>query len=610
MPVGDETTSTLEIEVEGSPLSAELAVRLEQARVEDSAVMPDSFLLRFGDPTADFFDKSGIAVGKKIRLSVRQSGAGGTHPLLSGEITTVEREVDATGMRAIVRGFDESHRLVRSRNFAGYRDSTAGDIARKVAQRASLQIGNVESSGPVLEYVTQSGDSDWSFLSALGADAGLLPAVHDGKVDFAKPSRANEAPPDGAAASDDPLVIQKGANILHLRATVTSAGQVPEVEVRGWSPRDKKELVATAPASSSSATLDTANPKKLADAVGSTKLVWGGAPFREQAQFDAAAHALAAHVAGGFAELDATVKGNPAIGAGAAIVLKGVGVPFDGQYVVTASQHEFDRDAGYTTSFTVSDASDRSLFGVTSGAGTGASGGGSMPPVVSALVTATDDPQQLGRVKVSIPSIAEGYESWWARVVMQGAGKDRGLTILPEVGDEVLIAFEGGDVNWPVIIGGLYNGKDAPKPGWGDHVASSDGAIIRRGLTSRTGMTVEVLESPNGELVRMTSNTGKQHVTLKQGPSSGIDVESDGPLSVKTTQDATIEAPQGTLKLSASKIEIVASTELKLSGATLNAAASGAAKLTGTSVSVAGDATAELKGGASTTVTGGTVRIN
>src|SRR5262252_5813625 len=76
------------------------------------------------------------------------------------------------------------------------------------------------------------------------------------------------------------------------------------------------------------------------------------------------------------------------------------------------------------------------------------------------VVTDNKDPLRLGRVKIKFPVLSEQDTSDWAPVVMLGAGKNRGWFFIPEVDDEVLVMFEHGDLNRPMVIGALWNGKD------------------------------------------------------------------------------------------------------------------------------------------------------
>src|SRR5437868_3604561 len=82
--------------------------------------------------------------------------------------------------------------------------------------------------------------------------------------------------------------------------------------------------------------------------------------------------------------------------------------------------------------------------------------------VVGVVTNNQGDPDGLGRVKVKFPWLSNEEESFWARVAAPMAGKERGFYFLPEVEDEVLVAFEQGDVRFPYVVGSLWNGKDAP----------------------------------------------------------------------------------------------------------------------------------------------------
>ena len=100
------------------------------------------------------------------------------------------------------------------------------------------------------------------------------------------------------------------------------------------------------------------------------------------------------------------------------------------------------------------------------------------------LVFPLFDPQKLGRVRLKFPWLSDDYESDWARMLQAGAGPDSGACFLPEVNDEVLTAFEFGDVRRPVVIGGLHNGRDKPRLGDG---LVDNGRVRRRGFVSRRG---------------------------------------------------------------------------------------------------------------------------
>ncbi len=82
--------------------------------------------------------------------------------------------------------------------------------------------------------------------------------------------------------------------------------------------------------------------------------------------------------------------------------------------------------------------------------------------VAAGIVTNNQDPDGLGRVRIRFPWLSDDNETDWARIATMMAGSGRGSFFLPEVGDEVLVAFEHGDINHPFVIGMLWNGVDTP----------------------------------------------------------------------------------------------------------------------------------------------------
>jgi uncharacterized protein involved in type VI secretion and phage assembly len=195
--------------------------------------------------------------------------------------------------------------------------------------------------------------------------------------------------------------------------------------------------------------------------------------------------------------------------------------------------------------------------------------GGIAKGVAIALVTQNKDDLGLCRVKVRYPWHDKPRESYWARLAVPMAGKERGTVLIPEVGDEVLVGFERGDLRFPYVLGALWNGQDKPP------IANDDGRNDKRILMSRKKhyllfddgeRGVVELAHENGAVVRFTDDEvllqDKQGNQLRIGTQSGsMSLESNGQLSIKAST-VTIEA-SGTL-------EIKASATLTLRGALVN----------------------------------------
>jgi uncharacterized protein involved in type VI secretion and phage assembly len=141
--------------------------------------------------------------------------------------------------------------------------------------------------------------------------------------------------------------------------------------------------------------------------------------------------------------------------------------------------------------------------------------------VAVGIVTSTKDPQGLGRVKVRFPWLSEAAESDWAKVMSFMAGKDRGGVFIPEVNDEVLVAFEHGDIDFPYVLGGLWNTDQQPPE------QNLDGKNNVRKIRSRSGHEIvfndngvagqECVEirSSSGHSIILSDAPGKEHVLIK-----------------------------------------------------------------------------------------------
>ena len=155
--------------------------------------------------------------------------------------------------------------------------------------------------------------------------------------------------------------------------------------------------------------------------------------------------------------------------------------------------------------------------------------GGRWYGVLPALVTDIKDPDNQGRVKVTLPwsPDAQGarYEGW-ARLATLFGGKDRGSWFVPDVDDEVLVAFEHGDPRRPYVLGGLWNGRDAPPE-------SMDGAgqNNKKVLCSRNGVKI-TLDDQSGQEQLILETPGGQTITLKDGPGQ-ISLEDSNGNSIK-----------------------------------------------------------------------------
>ena len=154
-----------DVEIDGSALSGAVGSLLEQVVVDHHQHLPDMFTITFHDPARDVISQLHVNIGSTVSVKMTPPG-GSPKTLIKGEVTGFEAEYDATRLRTILRGYDLSHRLHRGRQTQTYKNVTDSDIARQVAQRASLQVGQIDSTSVTFDHVSQANQSGWDFLKA------------------------------------------------------------------------------------------------------------------------------------------------------------------------------------------------------------------------------------------------------------------------------------------------------------------------------------------------------------------------------------------------------------------------------------------------------------
>ncbi len=169
--------------------------------------------------------------------------------------------------------------------------------------------------------------------------------------------------------------------------------------------------------------------------------------------------------------------------------------------------------------------------------------------VVIAKVTNNEDPEKMHRVKVEFPWLSEDSESHWARIATLMAGNDRGAYFLPEVGDEVLVAFEHGDIHFPFVVGALWNGVDKPPE------TNSDGKNNRRLFKSRSGHKIILDDKDGSEKIEIIDKSEKNLIT--------IDTKANT-ITLTSEKDIVLQAPKGKISLEAKEINLKSQTATKI----------------------------------------------
>ena len=170
--------------------------------------------------------------------------------------------------------------------------------------------------------------------------------------------------------------------------------------------------------------------------------------------------------------------------------------------------------------------------------------------VVVGIVTNNQDPDNMHRVKVRFPWLGPDDESNWARVANPMAGNGRGIYFLPEVDDEVLLAFEHGSIEHPYVVGSLWNGKDQA------HENNSDGANNNRSIKSRSGHVMRLCDSSGDEKIEIIDKTGNNKIVISA---------SGNKIVIEAIGDIEITSSTGKITLSGVGIELKSQTNVDIS---------------------------------------------
>jgi uncharacterized protein involved in type VI secretion and phage assembly len=542
--------------------------------------------------------------------------------IIKGEITAIEPVFDEDGRVLLrIRGYDRSHRLTMGRNTRTFGDAnprmatiTEAQIVKDIASTAGL-LPKIDMSGlsnARYHYVMQYNQNNWDFLWARAQLLGYQVWVDNKTLHFEKAGVERY--------SDSPDKLIWGQNLNKFEPRLVSVGQVTEVTATGWDSDKKQSIKSNVSSHSSNTVAKTAELLKGSKAI---KLA-----FRSDAEdfvIDTAARTagMAKDLAEArFAEHESDyirasgelASGDPFLLAGTVVKIANVGIRFMGKYYVTAAKHIY-RNGQYKVKFEVSGRNPYTFRHLLMGRDHILN---KIDGVVIGVVTNNTDPEKLGRVQVKYPWLPKykgaDLSSNWARLASPGAGNNRGIFFTPEIDDEVLIAFENGDANYPYIVGALWNGKDKPPEG----IVVGANKVNQRIIQSRSGHIITLDDTAGEEKITILDKTGSNSIEIDSKTNAmifksagDITIDAGGKLIIKSKKDFTIDSLAKAAINAASNLDMQGKVgaSLKAGMSELDLQAAGAA-LKGTKVDVQATAQASLKGNAMVEIQGGIVKIN
>ena len=332
--------------VDDAPLPNDATAHLVEVTVDEDVSVPSLFMLRLAeadDLTKAFRwvdDDRLFAIGNGVEI--RFAHAGAMTKVINGEITALEPDFGAGGRPSLtVRGYDRRHRLQRGHKTSTFVERKDSDIAAQIAGEAGL-TAQATDSGIVLDYILQNNCTELELLQERAVQIGWEVVVEDKTLFFR---------PTGNAGSEA-LSLTLYEDLTEFSPRLSTAGQVGEVTVRGWDPKNKQLIKSTAdhPGSRMGGQRSGA---ELVTAFGTAALIEAERAVASQAEADQIARGLFNRTALELIVGEGACNGRADLRAGTVIGLRGIGKRFSGSYYVTRAIHRYTADRGYETRFQV-----------------------------------------------------------------------------------------------------------------------------------------------------------------------------------------------------------------------------------------------------------------
>jgi len=443
----------------------------------------------------------GWKIGASLRLRVR----GEADDLFAGEVTCIELVRAGGPLAARVRAYDVLHRLRKRQQPRVFTDLTPADLAERLTAGLGLAVHAAEP-GPRLDRVVQHWQTDFELLTEVCTAAGLFPVVRGGTLHLAT-----------LAGLDDPVLLRLGSSLWEARVEANVDRASRRVTAIGWHPQRAETLRHEAgDARDGRSSALSADPGAVG--VDGTAILVDQPGRSLDAVRGIAQSTLDIRAAGGVT-LHGLAAGDAALWPGALVEVRGLDTAVDGRYVLTGTTHTLDT-GGYQCSFTTQPPDPVPTPTAAS--------------VTLGRVTAVDDPDGIGRVRVSLPALGD-VDVGWLGVLCPGAGPGRGFVALPYPGDSVLVVLPHQSPADAIVLGSVYGTTKPPDPG-------VDGDAVRRwSLHTGDGQSIVV-------------DDGEHRIRIADRAGSYVELAPDT-VRLHAETDLVIDAPGKSMKIRASSVD-------------------------------------------------------
>jgi phage protein D/phage baseplate assembly protein gpV len=534
---GDPYAPRFEIRISGLTVAADVTNLATSLTVETNLDLAGAFSIALRNPDNTLLDSALFDLGKTVEIHL---GYGNDlKPAFLGEIISIAPSFPTDGAPVIrVSGYDKSYKMRRNQpEPIKYENVYDAELASRIALANGL-IPIVDPT-PGLHRELFQAESDMAFLKSRAERYFMDVYVEWDRLHFQFPR------PQTAAH-----VLEWGRNLSSFSPKISNADLAGIQFIRDYN----QELAQTIVGMAMAFDFDTANIEERLGASAMDLLMSlvrkGIRHEKVENPLDAAvvAKSILANVLEGMYEGTGSCIGIPGLAAGDYIAIRGVGKRFSGTYRARKVAHRIDA-SGFHTEFEITQRSHASLMSMLRSITDLPSPNkaekffGVWVATVVDNNEAKDIPPEIpmGRVKVSYPGLSTTITSGWAPCARPMGGKDMGFYALPEPGEQVLIAFEDGDLAHPYVLGSLSNALALPP------ATNDDGQNNKRIIKSRAGHTITFDD---------TLNVGKLVIEDQQGSSivmdstdGSITISARGDLKLVASKTITLEAGEGATKI-------------------------------------------------------------
>lgn len=531
-----------DIRIAGSSLSANVSNQVMNVTFEGDLDIAAMFTITLRNPDNLLLDSALFDFGTRVEIHI---GYGNDlRPMMLGEITSLEPSFPEGGVPTLrISGYDLSYRMRNNQRDRTFENVTDSQIATQIAIDAGL-IPVVDASSIFHREKLQRSGSDMALLKELAQANFFEVYVQWDTLYFQQPRPQTEA-----------VMLEWGKNLSSFSPRISSGSLAGTQVVRSYNEELAQTVVASAAASDFD--LDTLQERLGSSALDLLSSLGRRLIYDEKVASTADALTVAKsamqELLDGLYEGSGSCIGIPELQAGQYILIQGVGKRFSGTYRIRKVTHTID-EGGYRTNFDVTQKSGASLLPTLRKSLREAPSPNESRQfygVAVGKVTQNNDKDTgipMGRVKVSYPWLSETSESGWARCATPMAGSQTGIYFLPEVGDEVLIAFEQGNLSSPIIIGSLWNAEKRPP------ASNTDGQNNTRLLKTRSGHTITLDDTKGSEKIVIGDQSGSSITMMNDG---SITINAKASLTISSQNDSiTLQAAKGNIILAAKEVDV------------------------------------------------------